>query len=158
AVTPDSRRVVSLTYYDGIIHLWDVASGKSVIALTAGHFRELHTGALSSDGKRFASGGTDGKVRVWDLAEAKEVRQFNSHLRIAQAMLNPEIIALNFSSKDHQLAAVSQAWHTRGAPRPKYQLDLWDLDTGKSIARRALPMERWPACFDVDGRTVVFPA
>ncbi|HEY7428376.1 MAG TPA: sigma-70 family RNA polymerase sigma factor, partial [Gemmataceae bacterium] len=156
AVTPDGRRAVSLSPFDGFIHLWDVASGKSVIALPAGHFREFHSGALSSDGKRFASGGTDGKVRVWDLPEVKEVRQFSSDLRNAQGMLNPEIIALSFSSQDHQLAAVSLAWPTRSGSRPKYQLDLWDLDNGKSLARRELAMEQWPAYFRSDGRAVVF--
>jgi WD40 repeat protein len=159
AITADGRRVASLSPYDTMVHLWDVASGKSLAALRAGsHLRELHTGALSADGKRFASGGSDGKVRVWDLAKAQEARQMSVDLRNAQGQLNPEIIALSFSLEARRLAAVSMAYHTRSGYRPKYQLDLWDLETGKSLARRSLPMESSPACFTADGRTVVFRA
>ncbi len=86
------------------------------------------------------------------------MRQFHADLRNAQGQLNPDIIALSFSSGAHHLAAVSMAWHTRGGSRPKYQLDLWDVDTGKSLGRRSLPMESWPARFDATGRTVVFRA
>ncbi|HEY7315168.1 MAG TPA: WD40 repeat domain-containing protein [Gemmataceae bacterium] len=157
AVTPDGGRIASLSSWDAFVHLWGVASGKSVVVLPAGdNWRDLHVGVLSSDGKRFASGATDGKVRVWDLGEAREVRQFHSDLRNAQGLLNPDIIALSFSAENRQLAAVSMAWHTLSGFRPKYQLDLWDLDSGKSLARRALSMESWPACFDATGRTVVF--
>jgi RNA polymerase sigma factor (sigma-70 family) len=159
AATSDGRCIASLSPYDAIVYLWDVASSKSLVALRAGgNFRELHTGALSADGKRFASGGSDGKVRVWDLDTAREVRQMNIDLRNAQGQLNPEIIALSFLSGTDRLAAVSMAWHTRSGFRPKYQLDLWDLNTGESLARRALPMESWPASFSVDGLTVVFRA
>jgi WD40 repeat protein len=157
AVTPDGGRITSLSTWDAFVHLWDVASGKSVAVLPAGsNWRDLHVGVLSADGKRFATGAGDGKVRVWDVGDAREVRQFHSDLRNAQGQLNPEIIALSFSAENRQLAAVSMAWHSLSGSRPKYQLDLWDLNTGKSVARRALPMEGWPACFDATGRTVVF--
>lgn len=160
AFTPDGHRLASLSNFDPAIHVWDVSSGKSLAGLQAGgHFRDLHTAAMSADGKRLASGDANGKVRVWDLEAAREVRQFSIDPINGQGQyLNPEIIALSFLSDANRLAAVSVASPTRSGYRPKYQLDLWDLETCKSLARRALPMESWPAAFTADGRTVVFRA
>lgn len=159
AATPDGHRLVSQSTYDSRIHLWDVSSSKSLAALRAGErLREVNTAALSADGKRLASGDAHGKVRVWDLDTAREVLHLNVDLRNAQGVLNPELLELSFVSGANRLAAVSSAWHTISGSRPKYQLDLWDLDTGKSLARRALAMESWPASFTAEGRTIVFRA
>jgi RNA polymerase sigma factor (sigma-70 family) len=156
-VAPDGRRLVSLSPYDAVVRVWDVAGGKPLAALPAGaNFRELHIGAMSSDGKRFATGGSAGKVRIWDVDTAKEVQSWTVDLRNAQGVQNPEIIALHFASQDQCLAAVSMAWPTRSGSVKKFQIDLWDIKTGKNLAHRPLLMEIWPVCFDAEGRTLVF--
>jgi WD40 repeat protein len=148
AATPDGRRIVSLSPYGTVVHLWDTASGKSIAALPAGEqFRGLHTGALSADGKRFASGDSQGRVRVWDLGTASEARHLNAEMTRSPAHLNPEIIALSFTSGDNRLTAVSMAWPRIGGVGKRFHLDSWDLNTGKNTARRELPMVSWPATF-----------
>ncbi|HTU94064.1 MAG TPA: WD40 repeat domain-containing protein [Gemmataceae bacterium] len=158
AATPDGRRIVSLSTLDDFVYLWDVASGKSIAAVRAGNgrFHTINTGALSADGKRFAAGFSDGKARVWDLDPTREVRQLSVEMKESLAYQNPEIFALSFAPDADRLAAVSIAYPRLADVLPKYQLDVWDLEAGKSRAQRALPMERWPAVFTADGRSIVF--
>jgi WD40 repeat protein len=38
----------------------------------------FHDGAFSYDGARYAAAGTDGKVRVWEIASGRQIREFDA--------------------------------------------------------------------------------
>jgi WD40 repeat protein len=58
AFTPDGKTVVAASL-DGTLRLWDVA-GKKETQQVAAHKGGVYGGALSPDGKRFATAGADG--------------------------------------------------------------------------------------------------
>jgi WD40 repeat protein len=68
----------------GVIHLWDVSRG-ALAHTFAGTGRNRGIGAavlafaFSPDGKYALSGGTDGSVRLWDLASGAELRTIQGH-------------------------------------------------------------------------------
>jgi len=61
---------------DGVIHLWDVASGKEIARL--GDWRAVGRWqlALSGDGKTLALGTYAQKTTLWDTATGRELRSF----------------------------------------------------------------------------------
>ncbi len=65
AFTPDSKRLVTGNH-DGLITLWDIASGEPVLNLDR-HDGSILGLAFSKDGKRLLSSASDGTVLVWDL-------------------------------------------------------------------------------------------
>jgi WD40 repeat protein len=82
----DDGRTLAATRTDGILQLWDMASGKELARRKAyGWSRAL---AFAPDGKRLASGHRDGTILIWDLspelnrrpsppkADAKQVEQW----------------------------------------------------------------------------------
>ncbi len=63
--SPDSR-LLATCGPDGVVHVWDLASGKEVRHF-AGHDGRVMVLAFSPDGRRLASGGWDTTILVWDL-------------------------------------------------------------------------------------------
>jgi WD40 repeat protein len=67
--SPDGKAVAAGSV-DGVVRLWDVATGRNLLQLT-GHRGAVFALAFSADGRRLASASWDGTVLVWDLARAK---------------------------------------------------------------------------------------
>jgi WD40 repeat protein len=97
---------------DGIIRLWDAASGKELRSFQGG--RRI---ALSPDGKLLASGidyGDErGAVRVWDTATGEQRLLIRAH--------EDEVFALSFSPDGKTLAT------------SLFAIRLWDTSTGKEV-------------------------
>ncbi len=60
----------------GDVRLWDVKTGRRMATLSTSwmlnsHWGAIDTLAISSDGKRLATGGADGLIKLWDLAEIR---------------------------------------------------------------------------------------
>jgi WD40 repeat protein len=76
--TRDGKTLISAGG-DGLIRLWDPATGKELRRLQ-GHTAAVLSLALAPGGKRLASGSADGTVRFWDLATAgREMRVLQGH-------------------------------------------------------------------------------
>jgi WD40 repeat protein/tRNA A-37 threonylcarbamoyl transferase component Bud32 len=83
AVSPDGRQIASAggTRSDLVrgkgdydIRIWSVATGRRV-AVLRGHTNSIQGLAFTLDDRQLASSGTDGTLRLWDLAKRNVVRQ-----------------------------------------------------------------------------------
>jgi WD40 repeat protein len=88
AFSPDGRYMLT-TDRQGIIKLWDVATGKAIRAF-AGHTGWVPSVTFSNDVKSFISGGKDGTLRLWDIKTGKEIAQFISLKDDEWIVLTPE--------------------------------------------------------------------
>jgi WD40 repeat protein len=68
-------KVVASAGDNGIVQLWDVATGKPGLKLEGAHDWLLAV-AFSPDGKLIAAGGYEGKVTVWVVATGKKTVEF----------------------------------------------------------------------------------
>jgi WD40 repeat protein len=67
AFSPTSA-LLALAQEDGAAILWGIADSRVLGTVRANH-RGLQAIAFSGDGRMLATGGTDGRVRVWDLEQ-----------------------------------------------------------------------------------------
>ncbi len=89
AFSPDGKYLVTSSW-DGIVRLWDVASGKEVRQFL-GHSGSVFGAAFSPDGKYILSSGTDRTVRLWDVQTGQEVRRFVGHTNeVRSATFSPD--------------------------------------------------------------------
>ena len=77
AFSPDGKTLAS-GGGDNVIHLWDVETGKSKIALI-GHTHWVFSLAFSPDGKTLASGSVDSDIRLWDAHTGEHKKTLNGH-------------------------------------------------------------------------------
>jgi eukaryotic-like serine/threonine-protein kinase len=75
--SPDSRRILT-TSEDGIVRVWDVATGTRLHDLV-GHASRVLCAVYSPDGKRIATGGNDHNVRIWDAEAFDPVARLAGH-------------------------------------------------------------------------------
>jgi len=77
AFSPDSRRILT-TSEDGIVRVWDAATGRRIHDLV-GHGNHVLCAAYSPDNKRIASGGRDQNIRIWDAETFEQVARLGGH-------------------------------------------------------------------------------
>jgi WD40 repeat protein len=115
---------------------------KPVPADTVGEARQFlgHTNFVQGvvffrDGRRFASCGCDGTVRIWEVATGKELARLQGHN-------HPDIDCLALSPDQRHLLSGGFD-HT---------LRLWDINTGKQLHSFAHPDRVGSVAFTPDGR------
>jgi len=59
------------------VRLWDVSAGK-MLSVLSGHEGRVAAVAFSPDGKWLATGGSDLKIRVWEVEFARQVREIRT--------------------------------------------------------------------------------
>jgi WD40 repeat protein len=111
--TSDGKEVITAGA-DGL-RVWDVKTGKTVRTLGAPLQAGYWALAVSADGKRVIFGGNDHSAHVWDLKEAKELKQLVGHTNsVWGAVLTPD-----------GKRAVTGGWDKT--------LRLWDVESGKEL-------------------------
>jgi WD40 repeat protein len=75
--SPDGKRVIS-GGNDGIIKVWDSATGKE-LKILRGHEGLVGSLAISRDGRRIVSGSWDKTIRIWDSETGDEVKTIRGH-------------------------------------------------------------------------------
>jgi WD40 repeat protein len=99
-----------------------------------GHIGYVISVAFSPDGRRLASGGNDGTVKIWDVAKGQEIFSFKRH--------HPEIHRVCFSSDGRRLAG------TNGR-----EVIVWDAEKGQEVfALKGHTDFVGSLCFSPDGR------
>ncbi len=99
---------------DGMVYLWDAATGRRLHAL-GGHHGEVISLAFAPDGRALASASWDGRVRLWDVATGKGLHDFRGH--------NGPVHALAVGPGG-RLAVSAGADHT---------VRLWEAATGREL-------------------------
>jgi WD40 repeat protein len=144
AFTADSRQVLATDSPDfGPHHLgrWDAADGHLVEAhsmSTRGGFGWEFVDAAFTPNSRFYVGaaknaaGADVLVRVWDLAEQKELITLEGHsLPISSVAITPD-----------GRRVVSSAWARTDRSKKRSELRVWDVATGKVFFSRIFEATR----------------
>jgi WD40 repeat protein len=136
--SPDGRLLAAAGFHmDKLVGVYDVQTGKRVLALEGQTEWEADATAFSPDGKLLASTATDKQVLVWELATGKLLHQLkNQPYRIAALAFSPDSAILAGGGGDRQIR-------------------LWDMTTG--ALRGALAGHRdWIAslAFSQSGRSI----
>lgn len=99
---------------DGIIRIWDVASGQVQRTLT-GHTNVIYKAELSPNEKLIASSSRDSTARIWDFATGRELYKFTG--------FKCSVKSVAFSPNGQALVGVGNDG----------MLKLWDIETGKEL-------------------------
>jgi len=84
--TPNGRLLAARSGF--AINLWDLAKGNMVRSLKgAGSVAiSFSSMAMSPDGTEIVSGDGDGSIRVWDVAEGKQIQEIEAHIKNVSAV------------------------------------------------------------------------
>jgi WD40 repeat protein len=72
AFSPDGKRILSGSWGDDTLRVWDAGKGSEIRTLT-GHADATRSASYSPDGKRIVSGSEDTTLKVWDADKGTEV-------------------------------------------------------------------------------------
>jgi WD40 repeat protein len=116
AVTGDGSRVATGTS-DGVVRIWDAATGAKVKELVPGHQGPVNGLAFSSDGSKVLSASADKTARVWDLGTGRFIKLEHPGSALSVAI----------SLDNRRIATGSEDTKAR----------LWDAQNGKLITELA---------------------
>ena len=116
--------------YDGKLSWWKASTGEKIKTLDA-HKRWIRQAALSSDGKLFASVADDMALRIWDIKDAKMVREMTGeHKPLTPNDFQSMLYACAFNSDGKLVATADKTGH----------IVVWETHTGKKVASMEAPI------------------
>jgi guanine nucleotide-binding protein subunit beta-2-like 1 protein len=105
--------------WDKTVKVWTAVGGEAstyrLQCNLVGHTEHLNTVTISPDASLCASGGKDGKAKLWDINEGKELYELDA---------GGEIFSLVFSPMKYWLCAATTAG-----------IIIWDLESKQEVAR-----------------------
>jgi WD40 repeat protein/DNA-binding CsgD family transcriptional regulator len=137
ASTADNRLTALSASQDGLVILWDVATGE-IIRRFDGQSGPVNEVAFHPDGTQFLSASDDGVVILWDIENGAIVRRFDGH--------DKAVTSVAFSPEGETILFASEGGTTI----------LRDVNTGDEIQRYPSPAGVWVSrtTFGPDGTTV----
>jgi WD40 repeat protein len=119
ALSPDGKRLATASQ-DGMVKVWDVATGKQLLALQVFSSSTLLKGgvngvAFSPDGKLLATGSDDAQVRLWDPVTGQLIRTLSGH--------TDPVLMVSFSPDGTRLGSASADETAK----------VWDVPTGREL-------------------------
>jgi WD40 repeat protein len=133
AFSPDGQLLVcgggmrtnSLAGMDGVIKVWDLASGKEVRTLKGPTDSVIKSVAFSADGKILGSGSSNGRmlgegsnatIQLWEVASGRELQKLQGH--------SDSVSSIAFSSDGKRLVSGSF----------DHSIKVWDLSNGTELS------------------------
>ena len=101
AFSPDGK-VIATTSSDGIVSLWDHATG-ALVRAWSGHSNRVPACAFSPDGQEVLTGSSDGTLRLWDAASGNLLRSYSAPGAFLRCAFSPDGQLLLSASSDGQL-------------------------------------------------------
>jgi hypothetical protein len=177
ALSPDARQILTAGY-DGVVRLWDAASGRLLLTMQRHESPHVHAVAFLP-GNRAISGGNDKVLRVWELGEGRQVGTWAAgetlHLavspdgrRLVSCGANGTILLWDVSRQavESRLDA-GTAVASNGAFSPDSRLvaavcndgfvRVWAVATGKEMIRLPKGSGGEGVAFSPDGRRILAP-
>jgi WD40 repeat protein len=138
---------------DNTVRLWDAGTGKELRCFR-GHRGEqapVHGGVVqvifAPDSKTLISRGMDDTIRHWDIASGKELRQFTGHTE--------QVWTIALAADGKMLAGLSKKPVDATNGNQPGEVRLWDVSTGKTLLRWALPDDLCIEVFSPDLKLLV---
>jgi WD40 repeat protein len=95
---------------------YSLAQGRAGHALRLdinGHSGGVTSVAISSDDILVASGGMDGRIRIWDIADGRELYVFGENREVADVVFSPDDKQVLCAVRDDDNKYVLQIWDYR---------------------------------------------
>ena len=90
AFSPDGKHAATAGW-DGIVKIWDTASGRAIRKLQGGHAGGINSVVYSRDGKLLLTAGDDKTAVVWQADDGRPVRGLKGHAdRVTHASFSPD--------------------------------------------------------------------